>query len=317
LKNLNAEDKIYFHLINHVPGVPMAMEGAILKTLLVTWLSAVAFWLVVPTPVAAIDYVLPARPVAQGEVARIVLQGVAPGSEVKGFWLGKPLPFFQTAQGEFVSLVGVDLKLAPGDHELEIQVFPPGASPIRRHDNLRVVSKDYGVERLQLPKNMVTLDAATLKRVRREQARFSALWNKQSPHRHWTKPFALPVPGKHLSPFGLRRIINDEPRSPHSGLDLRAGLGEPVEASNSGRIALVGEFFFSGNAVVIDHGLGVYTMYFHLSQLKVSQGDRVERGSVIGLAGETGRASGPHLHWGARLGGARIDPLELLRVTSE
>jgi murein DD-endopeptidase MepM/ murein hydrolase activator NlpD len=242
---------------------------------------------------------------------------VAPGSEVKGFWLGKPLLFFQIAAGEFVSLLGVDLNLTPGDHELEIQVLPPGNPLMRRHDNLHVVSKDYGVERLQLPENMVTLDAATLKRVRREQARFSALWNKQSPDRHWTKPFTLPVPGKRLSPFGLRRIINDEPKSPHCGLDLRAALGDPVEAANSGRVALVGDFFFSGNAVVIDHGLGMYTMYFHLSQLKVSQGDRVEQGSIIGLAGATGRASGPHLHWGARLGGARIDPLELLRVTSE
>jgi murein DD-endopeptidase MepM/ murein hydrolase activator NlpD len=295
----------------------MGLEGTILKTLFVTWLLVVVSGLVVPTPVAAIEYVLPTQPVAQGEVARIVLKGVAPGSEVKGFWLGRPLPFFQIAEGEFLSLLGVDLNLTPGNHELEVQVLQPGTPPIRRHDNLQVASKDYGVERLQLPQNMVTLDATTLKRVRREQARFSGLWKKQSSVRHWTKPFILPVVGKRLSPFGLRRIINDEPRSPHSGLDLRAALGDPVEASNSGRVVLVGEFFFSGNAVVIDHGLGMYTMYFHLSQLKVSQGDRVEQGSVIGLAGATGRASGPHLHWGARLGGARIDPLELLRVTSE
>ncbi|MGD8686410.1 MAG: M23 family metallopeptidase, partial [Syntrophobacterales bacterium] len=123
-------------------------------------------------------------------------------------------------------------------------------------------------------------------------------------------------PGKLNTPFGLRRILNGEPRSPHSGVDLRAAEGEPIRAINHGKIVLVGEFYFHGKAVVIDHGWGLYSMYFHLSQLNVSKGDFVGKNAVIGLAGSTGRATGPHLHWGVRLRGARVDPFALLRATS-
>jgi hypothetical protein len=299
------------------PEGMMSMDVATLKPVVLAILLALALWLIESTPAGAIQYVTPAGPVAQGQVTRILLNGITSGSRIEGFWQGKPLMFFQLAESEFAALVGVDLRLKPGNYPLKFKILPPGGDSINRNANVEVVAKDYGVERLRLPKKMVSLDEPTLKRVRREQAIFTALWKKQTPERYWSGPFTMPVTGKRLSPFGLRRIINDEPRSPHSGLDVRAPLGEPIRAANRGRVALVGEFFFAGNAVVIDHGLGLYTMYFHLSEQKVAQGDRVEKGSVIGLAGATGRASGPHLHWGVRLDGARIDPLELIRITSE
>jgi murein DD-endopeptidase MepM/ murein hydrolase activator NlpD len=257
----------------------------------------------------------PQGPVAQGEVARILVQGVPAGATVAGSWQEKPLGFFPLANGEWRALLGIDLRLSPGTYPLEVRLQPKGETPVLWKEPVQVVAKDYGVEHLQLPERMVTLDAKTLKRVKDEEARFNAVWERRSPECYWREPFLRPLPGALLSTFGRSRVINGEQRSPHTGLDLRAVLGEPVLASNSGRVALVGDFFFHGRAVVIDHGFGLYTMYFHLSEVKVKNGERVERGTVIGLAGATGRASGPHLHWGVRLAGARVDPLALLKAT--
>jgi hypothetical protein len=263
----------------------------------------------------SLQFFPPQGPVAQGEVVRLVVQGVPAGAMVEGSWQGEPLGFFAQGEGVQDALIGVDLRLPPGTYPLEVRLRGKAENPITWRETVQVVAKDYGVEQLQLPERMVTLGPKTLKRVREEEARFAALWEKRSSEYYWSGPFLRPLPGDLLSPFGRARFINGEPRSPHTGVDLRAALGEPVLASNGGRVALVGEFFFHGRAVVIDHGLGLYTMYFHLSAVKVKAGERVERGAVIGLAGATGRASGPHLHWGVRLAGARVDPLALVKVT--
>ena len=121
--------------------------------------------------------------------------------------------------------------------------------------------------------------------------------------------------GRPGSRFGLRRWINGERKNSHTGMDIKAPEGQPVKAANSGRVALVGDFFFAGRAVFLDHGQGVYTMYFHLSKIDVEEGQKVSKGEVLGLVGMTGRATGPHLHWGARLGGARVDPASLVERT--
>jgi murein DD-endopeptidase MepM/ murein hydrolase activator NlpD len=259
----------------------------------------------------------PAGPVAQGEVVQILLKGPKNGLQVKGYWQGQPLEFFEVEKREYRSLLGVDFRLSPGTYPVEVQVSAPDSSPSTYHANIQVEEKEFGKQSLSLPENMVTLDQETLRRVRKEAVEFRRLWDIHTPRRYWHGNFVRPVPGKLSTPFGLRRILNGEPRSPHSGVDLRANLGEPVRAANHGRIVLVGDFFFHGKAIVIDHGWGLYTMYFHLSEAKVSEGDLVGKSYVIGLAGSTGRATGPHLHWGVRLGGARVDPFALLRVTAE
>jgi murein DD-endopeptidase MepM/ murein hydrolase activator NlpD len=125
------------------------------------------------------------------------------------------------------------------------------------------------------------------------------------------------VPIKVNSAFGFRRVVNGLARAPHEGVDLKAALGAPVVAANDGRVVLEDNLFFSGNSLFLDHGGGLYTMYFHLSEFRVPTGASVRKGDVIGLAGMTGRVTGPHLHWGARLNGARIDPLDLLALDGE
>jgi hypothetical protein len=264
-----------------------------------------------------LELVGPEQAVAQGEVVQILLRGATDGSRALGFWQGRPFEFFKIDDDHYGSLLGIDLKLAAGTYPLKVEVDSPGGNPLTRRTSIEVVKKDFGVQRLSLPANMVTLDSATLKRVKREGAKFSRLWYRQNPHRYWQGSFVRPVPGKRTTPFGLRRILNGEPRSSHSGVDLRAAEGELVRATNHGKVILVGDFYFHGKAVVIDHGWGIYSMYFHLSRVDVAEGDFVGKNAIIGLAGSTGRATGPHLHWGVRIGGARVDPFALLRVTSE
>ena len=114
--------------------------------------------------------------------------------------------------------------------------------------------------------------------------------------------------------LGLRRVINGLKRAPHNGVDLKAELGTEILAANHGRVVLRDEFFFSGKTLVLDHGGGLYTMYFHLNEFQAAEGANVHKGEVIGKVGMTGRVTGPHLHWGARLQGARVDPLALLKA---
>jgi len=140
------------------------------------------------------------------------------------------------------------------------------------------------------------------------------LWAHSDNSRLWDGPFIRPVPDAANSAFGTRSILNGQPRSPHSGADFSAERGAPVLAANRGRVVLVGEFFFAGRLVVLDHGLGLYTLYFHLDRQDVTEGVLVEQGQPIGTVGSTGRATGPHLHWAAHLGIARIDPLALLAL---
>lgn len=211
-------------------------------------------------------------------------------------------------------LIGVDLEQAPGPLPLRVEAVDEAGRTRTARGALRVLDAKFPVQRLTLPRTYVELDAATLERVNREKAVLDRLWETLQPQRAWREPFQLPLEGAGPpSGFGLRRIINGEPRAPHTGVDFAAESGAPVLAANAGIVALVDDQFFAGKAIVLDHGLGLFTMYFHLQESLVQPGRRVGRGQIIGRAGSTGRATGPHLHWGARLHGARINPRELLR----
>jgi murein DD-endopeptidase MepM/ murein hydrolase activator NlpD len=163
---------------------------------------------------------------------------------------------------------------------------------------------------------MVDLDPETERRAVAESKQLAALYRTITPERFWRGKFTTPVAASGTGTgFGARRIINGQARSPHSGSDFSAPKGTPVVAVNAGKVALVGEFFFPGRLVVLDHGLGLYTAYFHLDTVAVAEGERVERGQTLGTVGATGRATGPHLHFGAQVAGARVDPTTLLGLS--
>ncbi len=211
-------------------------------------------------------------------------------------------------------LVGIDLETPPGPLEIRVAAEDESGRSLTARGTLHIQDARYPIQRLMVPKTFTDLDAATLERINREKAFTDRLWEVETPTRFWREQFRPPLDGAASgSGFGVRRVINGEPRAPHTGLDFTAPPGTPVLAVNAGIVAAVEDQFFAGKAVILDHGYGLYSMYFHLQESLVKPGQRVERGDRIGLVGNTGRATGAHLHWGARLHGARIDPRELLK----
>lgn len=247
-----------------------------------------------------------------GDVAVVRVRGAGEGANVQGSMGGHPLAFFRDADGH-VALVGFDLELPVGPQPWRVEVREPGHRVRAARGSLRVAGREFPVQRLTLPSAMVELDPETERRALTERDTLRALYRTITPERLWRGPFARPIADIEMgSGFGSRRILNGQPRAPHSGTDYSAPRGTPVVAVNDGRVVLVGDYFFQGRLVVVDHGLGLHTAYFHLDEARVERDEQVVRGQPIGTVGSTGRATGPHLHLGAQLGTARVDPERLL-----
>jgi murein DD-endopeptidase MepM/ murein hydrolase activator NlpD len=254
-----------------------------------------------------------ARPatVFQGDIAEVDVSG-AGLTAVEGRFGKETIPFYRNDRGDFNALLGIDLEAKPGPAKMHIKVAARTGTSRETEISLAIKAKSFPEEDISVPPKFDQLTPEVLERVRREQKLFARAFSTSAPMRLWKNAFIRPVTMDVSSPFGYRRVINGIARAPHTGVDLRAPMGTEVLAANNGRVVLVGDFFFSGKSVVLDHGGGLYTLYFHFSDFKVSQGALVRRGDVLGLSGMTGRVTGPHLHWSARLNGARVDPFELI-----
>ena len=249
-----------------------------------------------------------------GEVGWIHVRGGARDAAVDGSLAGRSLGFFRHADGH-VALVAIDLETPAGGHPWRVTAHSDDGEPRTASGTVTVLSRDFPVQRLTLPPAMVDLDPETERRATEESGRLRTLYRMISAERLWRGRFVRPVAGTEPGTgFGSRRVINGQPRAPHSGIDYAAPRGTPVLAANAGRVALVAEFFFPGRLVVLDHGLGLYTLYFHLDTIGVEEGAVVARGQPIATVGSTGRSTGPHLHFGAQMGSARIDPAALLAL---
>jgi murein DD-endopeptidase MepM/ murein hydrolase activator NlpD len=213
---------------------------------------------------------------------------------------------------ETFTLIGLDLGLKPGPLDLEITVFlRDGRSEELKHRVL-VGDREFPVKKLWVKEEFVRPPPEVQDRIQREAEILQMVYSVSTKNWLGEGVFERPHPGGMTPNFGEKRVYNNVPRSTHSGVDIAAPYGSPVRASNSGRVVLARELYFSGKTVIIDHGLGLFTFYCHFSRLKVSRGDAVKKGAVIALAGSTGRSTGPHLHWGVRLLGSRVDPAALL-----
>ena len=255
----------------------------------------------------------PAR-LRAGDIGWLHVRGASPGMELEGMAGGRTLSFFPH-EGGHAALVAIDLETPPGPQPWAVTLRTDRAESRTVRGTVPVVGRDFPVQRLTLPQAMVDLDPDTERRATEESGRLRTLYRTISPERLWRGRFLRPVAGTDPGTgFGSRRIINGQPRMPHSGIDYAAPRGTPVVAANTGRVALVADFFFPGRLVVIDHGLGLYTLYFHLDTIAVEEGALVDRGQPIGTVGSTGRSTGPHLHFGAQVGSARIDPAALLAL---
>ncbi len=252
----------------------------------------------------------------QGQVLVVKVPVDGRPKDVTGLFLQRRIPFFLDSALQYVGLLGIDLEDAPGTHELVIDLHYPNASR-RLSYNVLVMKETYPVQHLTLPRDKVDLDEESLVRVKAEQDQVRAVLATATQERLWHGGFIEPVQGTMTGAFGRVRIINGQARSPHNGEDIGAPPGADVVAMNDGVARLTVDHFFSGKGVFLDHGLGFFSMYFHLSEVAVREGDSVKRGQVIGKVGATGRATGPHLHWGVRLNGARVDPYSLLKLSLE
>ncbi|MEA1997289.1 MAG: M23 family metallopeptidase [Gemmatimonadota bacterium] len=251
--------------------------------------------------------------IVQGAILRLdVLSAGRPPDTVTGTFRGKALPFVN-AGGGFYTLLGVDMKTEPGVYPLEIRLLRAGRADELVSRELRVADAGFPVQELTLDPKKVFPDSAAMRRIRRESSLRNDRWSRWAKEAFWSGRFIAPLEGE-LKRFGNRRVLNGVPRSQHSGVDISAPEGAPVLCPAAGKVILTGEFFFSGGSVYIDHGLGMIGMFFHLSRIDVKDGELVGRGQVIGAVGSTGRATGPHLHWGVRWRNARIDPASLLKL---
>jgi murein DD-endopeptidase MepM/ murein hydrolase activator NlpD len=250
----------------------------------------------------------------QGEVLFVTVKPETQVTSVKGDLDGTPLYFYEREGGGFAGIVGVDLAASPGQRYLKVQIMDLEGRSFERVFQVQVQKVEFEVQRLTLPEEMVTLTGEALQRVLEDNRKLKGIFNQVRPERLWRHSFVTPVEGPITSAFGLRRIINDEPRSPHSGVDIGAPEGTEVGACNDGIVVFAQELYLCGKTIIIDHGFGLYSMYFHLSETRVKEGDTVHVGDVIGLVGATGRVTGPHLHWGVNLLGAKVDPFSLVRA---
>ena len=254
--------------------------------------------------------------VHQGELVEVKLMGNDLAA-VEGQIGNEKIGFYPSGPGMLTTIVGADVEAKPGSSKIFLKATDSSGNEHYREIPFKIKAKAFRKESFNVPPNFDRMSPESIEEILREQAAFTRVFAAPNSDRTWDGPFVRPVPHEaSASSFGFRRIVNGTRRAPHTGTDLSAPIGTEVVASNHGRAVLVGNFFFAGGSVVLDHGGGLFTMYFHLSEFKVEEGAMVKKGDVVALSGATGRVTGPHLHWGARLLNARIDPLELLKKIS-
>jgi len=247
----------------------------------------------------------------QGSAVQLTFPNEPGVKAVEVVWGTRTIPTVRV-NDKWTTIVGVDLDAKPGDTKAQVVFTMQDGRVDRREAVISVLEKKYPTTELKVEDKYVELSKADLARANRESKETEAIYTTLSREKLWTDAFSVPIPGGTGTNFGHRRVFNGEPRAPHSGADLRAKTGTPIHATNRGRVALAKDLFFTGNTVILDHGLGIYSLYAHLSRIDVKRGDVVTNGEVLGLAGATGRVTGPHLHWGMRVQGARVDPFTLV-----
>jgi len=287
-------------------------------------------------PVVIVICALPVSPIAKpGNSARVSLEvTVEPQEPVNGSpmlfmvrsssklasldgrW-GKHRVFFDfdPAAGTWYGFAGAGIDMAPGRHNLVLTGRLPNGAAVSSTHPVTIRKATYRTIALRVPPRYTEPDPETLARIRQEQTLKKEAFNRTTPDRLWAGNFAKPVDDVVTGQFGTQRTFNRRRQSVHQGLDMRADIGTPIAAMNAGQVVLAHEMFYEGGFIVIDHGQGLMTLYMHLSELKVGVGDRVEKGGIVGLSGDTGRVTAPHLHVAVRWQGVYLDPKTLIEMS--
>ncbi len=296
------------------------MESKLLKLLLFLWGLAPALTGVLDSRAAAEPLItLSTDQVAAGKTLAVSIDSKESLNDVQlrfGDQIGHLFHPPGAAPRQMAGLLAVPFKTKIGPRALSVRWKQSG----RLRQKLfafTVVEGKYRSERLKVDPAKVSPSKTDQKRAAKEAREVRRIYADASAHPGWETAFQRPLDSAITSPFGNRRLFNGKLASYHSGVDFRAPVGTPVKASNSGKVRLAKNLFYAGNTVLIDHGAGIFTIYAHLSQIGVTVNESVAKGQVIGKSGRSGRVSGPHLHWGVKLNGQNVDPLQFMALLAK
>jgi murein DD-endopeptidase MepM/ murein hydrolase activator NlpD len=274
-------------------------------------------------PASAANWAVHAQPTRLVNGGPVLFQVKPPArlQSLSGTWLGHDVVFsFDAKSKTWYALAGISLETAPGIYSLELNgetaAVKNGVNKISFSRKLTVVRGKYPKiqGKLSVEGKFTEPDPEQQKQIAAAQEVKKDYLNRVTPEREWSGSFAAPADAEISDVFGVQRVFNGKTQSTHFGLDFRVPSGTPVEAMNDGTVLLARPMYFEGNFIVLDHGQGLLTLYLHLSEFKVKEGDSVKRGQLIGLSGGTGRATGPHLHVAVRWQGTYLDPASLVRL---
>jgi murein DD-endopeptidase MepM/ murein hydrolase activator NlpD len=246
--------------------------------------------------------------IRSGDVFLIRITGAKTSRLPSGSFLGKKLIFSGCGEGCFIAIGASGIKTKPGTYTIRLK-----AAREKANLNISATQPDFPLMHLTLPKEKVFLSSANRKRANAEKNKLKTIFGKVS-EKLWEDDFILPLENDISTVFGTRRVINHKKISVHTGLDFRGPEGEEIVASNQGKVVFAKEQFYGGNTVIIDHGQGIYTFYMHLSGFNITTGDVIAKGDVIGFVGSSGRSTGPHLHFGAKVRGIDVNPESLFNL---
>jgi hypothetical protein len=268
-----------------------------------------------PAPAAGPVVRLSYRALQPGEPILVVLESDGTVRSAAATFLGTraelgPGP----RKGDLLAFIGIDVQAKPGSYPLTVKIVRPGGPVENVRKDLLIVGKSFPSTKLTLKQEYVTPPASAQARIKREAELVALAMSVVTPEWLGDGPFVPPHDAASWANFGQRRLNNNVLQSLHTGLDLRVPFGQPIKAANAGRVAVASDLYMGGKTVIIDHGLGVFSSYGHMSALRVKRGERVKKGQTIGLCGSTGRSTGPHLHWSFKILDARVDPEAMLRL---
>ena len=250
-----------------------------------------------------------------GDVLKLDIRPPDGITMVTARWSDRDVPLARQADGTWRGLVGIDVEMAPGTKVLALRGVRSIGPPVEGTHTFDVAPKTVRTRRIRVNPKFVNPPKSAWPRIQEETALLNALFRRPpSPERLWTVGAVRPVEGVAVSGFGVRSVLNGQPRGPHNGLDLAAVTGTPVHAPTPGVVIYARPFYYSGNTVIVDHGHGLFSTMAHLSVIDVKEGQQVTQGELLGKVGATGRVTGPHLHWAVRLHGDRVDPLKLIEA---
>ena len=288
----------------------MRVWGAlVLAPILGAQLVAVTTVPPVPEEIEVPRLSLQARSFRAGELVVVKVSAPPEAATVVVRAFGRDLPTHQLAPGTWRALVGLDLDVAPGKHEVSASI--DGRLVV---EAMQVVPRTFPVRRLKVNPDFVNPPPAVTARIEEESRLIERAYAQGAAAPLWEGAFERPVLQQANSRFGTRSVFNGEARAPHGGTDFLSPAGTPVHAPNAGRVLIARDLYFAGQSVMLDHGAGVFSQLAHLSRIDVREGDMVRAGDVVGRVGATGRVTGAHLHWAVRVAGARVDALSLLAM---